>query len=220
MFIFILKLLLTLFCALLGAVVLTILIPIRFRFNGDFSDDDKRFSGVVSLYFGVLQLFLKLEQETLQLAVIFFGIRIPVYKKLLKEVGEKSQKPAEKKPKKKTKKSTKSNLNTIDWITIVRKVFPRLIRPIQFKTLSVDLAVGFSNPAATGLFISTYYIFKYTIKKMETIALRGDFKRTGVFGKITIDGIIYLVQYIAVLIFVYKQYRQRLRIKKKGGYDG
>ncbi|MBN2600599.1 MAG: hypothetical protein JXR87_01255 [Candidatus Marinimicrobia bacterium] len=220
MFIFILKLLLILFCALLGAVVLTILIPIRFRFNGDLSDDEKRFSGVVSLYFGAIQLFLKSERETLHLILAFIGIRIPVYTKLLKEMGQKSPEPPVKKSEKKIKKSSKSKLNVIDWITIVRKVFPRLIRPIQFKTLSVDLAVGFSNPVATGLFISTYYIFKYTIKKMETVALRGDFKRTGVFGEITIDGIIYLVQYVAVLIFVYKQYRQRLRIKKKGGYDG
>jgi len=219
-FIFILKLLLTLFCVLLGVTILTILIPIRFRFNGDFSDDEKRLSGVVSLYFGVVQLFLKLEQETLRLAVAFIGIRIPVYKKLLKEVGEKSQKPTEKKSKKEIKKTSKSKLNAIDWIAIVRKVFPHLLKPIQFKALSVDLAVGFSNPAATGLFISTYYMFKYTIKKMENITLCADFKRKGIFGKITIDGLIHLVQFAAILIFAYKQYRQRLRSKKKGGHDG
>ena len=219
MFIFILKLLLIVFLVLLGVAVLTILIPIRFRFNGDFSDDEKRFSGVVSFYFGAIQLFLKLEQETLRLAVAFIGIRIPVYKKILKEVGEKSQKPPVKKSKKKTKKSSKSQLNAIDWITIIRKVFPRVLKPIKFKTLSVDLAVGFSNPAATGLFISTYYMFKYTIKKMENITFHANFKRKGMFGKINIDGLIHLVQYIAILIFAYKQYRCRLR-SKKGGHSG
>jgi len=91
-----------------------------------------------------------------------------------------------------------------------------LLKPIKFKTLSVDLAVGFSNPAATGLFISTYYMFKYTIKKMENITFYANFKRKGIFGKINIDGLIYLVQYIAILIFTYKQYRCRLRSKKGG----
>ncbi|MFH2025077.1 MAG: hypothetical protein ABIK30_04540 [bacterium] len=216
MFIFILKLLLTVFCVLLGVAVLTIGIPIRFRFGGDFTDDEKQFYGIVLLYFGLVRLFLKMEQETLRLSLAFIGIRIPVYKKLLKDVSEKSEKPPEKKPKKKTKKSSKSKLNAIDWITIIRKVFPRLLKPIQFKTFEGDLAVGLSNPAATGLFISTYYMFKYTIKKMENITLHADFERKGIFGKIKVDGLIHLVQYIAILIFAYKQYRQRLRSKKGG----
>ena len=219
MFIFILKLLLIVFLVLLGVVVLTIVIPVRFRFRGDFSDDDKQFLGVISLYFGLLRLFLKMEQETLRLSLAITVIKIPVFRKLLKDVREKPEKPSDKKPKKKTKKSPKPKLNAIDWITIIRKVFPRLLKPIKFKTLSIDLAVGFSNPAATGLFISTYYMFKYTIKKMEAITFHADFKRKGMFGKLTINGFIYLVQYIAILIFAYKQYKLRLR-SKKGGHSG
>lgn len=219
MFIFILKLLLIVFVGLLGVAVLTLVIPIRLRFGGDFTDDEKQLYGVISLYFGLLRLFLKLEQNTLRLSLAFIGIRIPVYKKSLKDLSVKPKKPPEKKSKKKTAKPATSKLNAIDWITIIRKVFPRLWKPIQFKTFEGDLAVGFSNPAATGMFISTYYMFKYTIKKIENITLRANFERKGIFGKIEVDGLICLVQYITILIFAYKQYRQRLR-KKREDRDG
>ena len=216
MFIFILKLLLIVFSVLLGVTVLTLVIPIHFRFNADLTDDDKQLFGVVSLYFGLLCMYLKIEQEVLRLYVALFGVRVPVYKKLLKDLSKKPKKSSKKKKsKKKTTKTSVSKLNAADWIVIVRKAFPRVLKPIRFKTLDGDLTVGFSNPAVTGMFFSVYYMFKYTIKKMEKITLRSNFERAGIFGKIKVDGLIHLVQYISILIFTYKQYRQCLRSKKR-----
>jgi len=214
-FIFILKLLLIVFYVLLGVTVLTLVIPIHFRFGADLTDDNKQFFGIVSLYFGLLRIYLKMEQEALRLYVALFGVRIPVYKKLLKDLSEKPKKSSKKKSKKKTTKTSASKLDAVDWIAIVRKVSPRVLKPIRFKTFDGDLTVGFSNPAVTGMFISVYYMFKHTIKKMEKITLRANFERTGILGKIEVDGLIHLVQYISILIFTYKQYRRRLRRKKR-----
>ncbi|MDO9549328.1 MAG: hypothetical protein Q7J65_10230, partial [Candidatus Marinimicrobia bacterium] len=79
MFIFILKPLLIVFFVLLGVAVLTLVIPIRLRLGGDFTDDEKQFYGIVSIYFGLVRLYLNLEQNKLSLYVEVIGVRISVY---------------------------------------------------------------------------------------------------------------------------------------------
>lgn len=216
MFIFIIKLLFIGFCILLELTVLALVIPLNFRFGADLRDAKKRFYGAVALYFGLLRFDIETEQDILCVYMAISKIRFLVFRKSLKDMSKKKKQKSGEKSKKKSAKKSSSKLNALDWIAVGRRVLPRLMQPVRFRKFDGDLAVGFSNPATTGIFISTYYILKNSINKLKNIKLRPNFQNPGVLGKIEIDGFIHLVQYISTLIFAYKQYKQRLHGKKGG----
>jgi len=196
---------------------LIIIFPVIFSFSGEFSDNNQRFNSRVSLIHGLFRLQIRLEEKIVKISFALFGLKIIGFKKSISEFGkkQKKEKPAKQKQKKPVKQTVKK-LSVIDWIVIARKIFPKLLKPIKFKRFESDLTIGFSNPAVTGLFISSYYMFRYTLKIMRDIQIQADFSKAGIFGNIELSGLIHLVQYISILIFTYKQYRRRIR-EKKGG---
>lgn len=210
--ILIIKIILTIFASLLGLSLLILIFPTCFKVNGTFEDDQKQLRAGVSFIYGLLHFFLRWENNTVTVSMALLKLRVPVLKKSL-------DKPA-KKPKKKEKKTKEkkdsSGLSVIDWISFAGKVAPKIMKPINFKTIDGDMSVGFKNPAATGFFFSTYYMFRYTTNYLKRINIRANFTQPGIWGKIEIFGLIHLYQYIPILIFVYKNYKRRIR-KKKGG---
>ena len=200
---------------MLGLSILILIFPTRFKVNGTFEDDQKQLRAAVSLICGLLRFFLRWENNTISVSVaLLMLLRVPVLKKSL---DEPAKKPKPKKKEKKTKKKKDSSgLSVIDWISFAGKVAPKIMKPIHFKTIDGDLSVGFKNPAVTGFFLSTYYMFRYTTKYLKRINIRANFTKPGIRGKIEIDCLIHLYQYIPILIFVYKNYKRRIR-EKKGG---
>ncbi len=212
--ILIIKIILTIFVSLLGLSLLILIFPTRFKVSGTFEDDQKQLRAVVSFINGFLRFFLRWENNTISVSAALLMVKAPVLKKSL---DEPAKKPKPKKKEKKTKeKKDSSKLSVIDWISFAGKVAPKIIKPIQFKTIDGDLSVGFKNPAATGFFLSTYYMLMYTTNYLKRINIRANFTQPGIWGKIEIGGLIHLYQYIQILIFVYKYYKRRIR-KKKGG---
>lgn len=209
MLILIIKIILTIFASLLGLFLLILIFPTRFKVNGTFEDDQKQLRAVVSFIYGFLRFFLRWENNTISFSVALLMLRVPVWKKSLAEPAKKP------KPKKKEKKGS-SKLSAIDWISFAGKVAPKIMKPIHFKTIDGDMSIGFKNPAATSLFLSTYYMFRYTTKYLKRIIIRANFTKPGIWGKIEIDGLIHLYKYIPILIFAYKNYKRRIRGKKGG----
>jgi len=212
--ILIIKIILTIFASLLGLSILILIFPTHLKVNGTFEDNQKQLRTAVSFIYGFLRIFLRWENNTISVSVTLLMLRVPVLKKSLAEAAKK---PKQKKKGKKTKKkSDSSELSIIDWISFAGKVAPKIMKPIYFKTIDGDLSVGFINPTATGFFLSTYYMFKYTTKYLKRINIRANFTKPGICGKIAIDCLIHLYQYIPILIFAYKNYKRRIR-EKKGG---
>ncbi|RKY62219.1 MAG: hypothetical protein DRP96_00810 [Candidatus Neomarinimicrobiota bacterium] len=218
MLFFLFKVLLTIVCVFLGMFLLILITPVHLRFRGDLEEDKKEITAGVALYFGLLAMDVYTELEKVNFILIIFGIRIGVCQKPVRDFWKKPKKKRHKREEKIEKKSG-TRLGAVDWIKIGKNIFPRLLRPIRFKRFEADLRVGFGNPATTGLFYSGYSIFKYSLHKLKNVTIMADFGKKGVFGKIDIDGFIYLIQYIPTLIFTYKLYCQHMRVKK-GGKDG
>ncbi|MBL7066491.1 MAG: hypothetical protein ISS29_01340 [Candidatus Marinimicrobia bacterium] len=210
--ILIIKIILTIFASLLGLSLLILIFPTRLKVNGTFEDDQKQLRAVVSFIYGFLCFFLRWESNTISFSVALLMLRVPVWKKSLAEPVKKPKK----KEKKTKEKRDSSELSAIDWISFAGKVAPKIMKPIHFKTIDGDMSVGFKNPAATGFFLSTYYMFRYTTKYLKRINIRANFTKPGIWGKIEIDGLIHLYKYIPILIFAHKNYKRRIR-EKKGG---
>jgi hypothetical protein len=191
---------------------LILILPTRLKVNGTFEDDQKQLRAGVSFIYGLLHFFLRWENNTVTVSMALLMLRVPVLKKSL---GKPAKKPKKKEKKPKEKRDT-SKLSVIEWISFAGKVAPKIMKPINFKTIDGDLSVGFKNPAATGFFFSTYYMFRYTTNYLKRINIRANFTQPGIWGKIEIFCLIHLYQYIPILIFVYKNYKRRIR-KKKGG---
>lgn len=212
--ILIIKVILTIFGSLLGLSILMLIFPTHLKVNGTFEDDQKQLRAVVSFIYGFLRISLRWEDNIISVSVALLMLRVPVLKKSLTEPAKK---PKQKKKGEKTKKKRDSSeLSIFDWISFAGKVAPKIMKPIHFKIIDGDLSVGFKNPAATGFFLSTYYIFMYTTKYLKRINIRANFTKPGICGKIAIDCLIHLYQYIPILIFAYKNYKRRIR-EKKGG---
>lgn len=216
MLIFIAKLLLIALVAILIFLILMVTVPVNFRFRGNFRESEKHLTAAASLLFGAVRIFLNFDFPALNLKAKVCGRQFPLYRQAIGKVGggkakQRSGKaePSPAKPKK------RAGLGTTDWIQLVRQLLPRLLRPIRFRILQGDLGIGFRNPAATGLLYGAYSMFKYRLSQQEDITLRANFTQPGIDGEIESAGVIYLHQYIPILIFCYKQYRRRLRIRKE-----
>lgn len=215
MLIILLKVLLVILYAALGILLLTILIPIYIRFWADLQEEKKQINTTLSLYCGVLKFHAITELEFLRIYLVFFGIRIPVIKKALRDLSITSGKKPKKKETVKPKKKKASKLKAVDWINLLRDVFPRILKPISFKQFRCDIKVGFPNPAVTGMFIGMVSMFKFTLKGMEHIDISADFKHQGILGTINIEAKIHLIRYISTFLFIYKQYRLCIRNRKE-----
>ncbi len=216
MLIFIAKLLLIALVAILVFVILMVAVPVNFRFRGNFRESEKQLTAEVSLLFGAFRIFLNFDYPALGLKAKVCGIRFPLYRQALGRSGQREadQRTGEAEPSP-TKPKKRAGLATTDWIQLLRQLLPRLLRPIRFRRLQGDLGIGFRNPAATGLLYGAYTMFQYTLSQLENITLRANFTQPGIDGEIESAGVIYLHQYIPILIFSYKQYRRRLRIRKE-----
>lgn len=208
--ILIIKIIITIFSLVLGLSLLILIFPSRFKVNGTFDDDQKQLQTGVAFIYGLLRFFLRWESNTISVSVGLLMLRVPVLKKSLDEPVKKSKK----KEKKAKEKGDSYGLSVIEWISFVGKVAPKIMKPIHFKTIDGDMSVGFKNPAATGFFLSTYYMFRYTTKYLKRINIEANFTKPGIWGKIEIDGLIHLYKYIPTLIFAYKNYKRRIREKK------
>lgn len=216
MLIFIAKLLLFALVAILIFLILMMTVPVNFRFRGNFRESEKHLTAAASLLFGAIRIFLNFDFPALDLKARVCGIQFPLYRQAIGKAGrgEADQRTGEAEPSP-AKPKRRAGLGTIDWIQLVRQLLPRLLRPIRFGKLQGDLGIGFRNPAATGLLYGAYSMFKYTLPQLENITLRANFTQPGIDGEIESAGVIYLHQYIPILIFSYKQYRRRLRIRKE-----
>lgn len=216
MLIFIAKLFLSILSILLGIVILLLLIPVGFRFQGDFSEEEKKITVTVALFYGVIRLFMDFDFHVLRLQLGFACVRLTVYHKAPGDLGSRKSKRKVKTDSEKSEKPQKAGLHATDWVYLARRLLPRLLKPIRFKTLQGDLSLGFSNPATTGMVYGIYSMLKYRFRNWEKITLRANFVQPGIRGEILSAGVIYLHQYISILIFSYKQYRRLLRNRKDG----
>ena len=216
MLIFIAKLFLSILSILLGIVILLLLIPVGFRFQGDFSEEEKKITVTVALFYGVIRLFMDFDFHVLRLQLGFAYVRLTVYHKAPGDLGSRKSKRKVKTDSEKSEKPQKAGLHATDWVYLARRLRPRLLKPIRFKTLQGDLSLGFSNPATTGMVYGIYSMLKYRFRNWEKITLRANFVQPGIRGEILSAGVIYLYQYISILIFSYKQYRRLLRNRKDG----
>lgn len=216
MLIFIAKLFLMILGILLGIVVLLLLIPVGFRLQGYFSEGETKLTATVSLFSGVIRLFLKFDLHVLRLQLGFACVRLTVYHKAPGGPGSRKEKREVRADSEKLEKPKKAGLPATDWVYLARQLLPRLLNPIRFQTLQGDLSLGFSNPATTGMVYGIYSILKYRFRNWEKITLRANFVQPGIRGEILSAGVIYLHQYISILIFGYKLYRRLLRNRKDG----
>lgn len=216
MLIFIAKLFLSILSILLGIIILLLLIPVGFRFQGGFSEEEKKITVTVALFYGVIRLFMDFDFHVLRLQLGFACVRLTVYHKAPGDLGSRKSKRKVKTDSEKSEKPQKAGLHATDWVYLARRLLPRLLKPIRFKTLQGDLSLGFLNPVTTGMVYGIYSMLKYRFRNWEKITLRANFVQPGIRGEILSAGVIYLHQYISILIFSYKQYRRLLRNRKDG----
>jgi hypothetical protein len=153
--VFFLKLLFFILCGIVGLALLIVILPVYFSFSGQFTEAYQRFESTVSLLYAVLRLRIRLQERTIQITGAFLGLTFIKIRKSIIDLGKKgAKKPKKEKPK--TKPKAAARLSSLDWLIIARRIFPRFLKPIKFRQFESDLTVGFANPAATGLFISSY----------------------------------------------------------------